>query len=159
MWANAQRDDHPAEYRWCALCSTPQFGWRPLLECHAVTLPRREMCWNLLWCPKLTNRSQPLVGQSLPYCANMWRKYCCLKMICNDFLVVKLNCWSYAFNIMKYMWILRNVKNKNIVEKKTYESVHGWFASNDIIPGKHNQTMNQTAYWVLNVNNRSRNNT
>jgi len=25
-----------------ALCSTPQFGWRPLLECRAVTLPRRE---------------------------------------------------------------------------------------------------------------------
>jgi len=35
MWANAQRDGRPA-------CSTPQFGWRPLVECHAVTLPRRE---------------------------------------------------------------------------------------------------------------------
>ena len=58
-----------------------------------------------------------------------------LKMICNDFLVVKVNCWSYVFNIMKYMWILRNVKNKNIVEK-TSESVHGWFASDDVIPGK-----------------------
>ena len=40
-----------------------------------------------------------------------------LKMICNDFLVVKVNRWSYVFNIMKYMSILRNVKNKNIVEK------------------------------------------
>jgi len=28
-----------------ALCSTPQFGWRPLLECRAVTLPRRETRW------------------------------------------------------------------------------------------------------------------
>ena len=26
-----------------ALCSTPQFGWRPLLECRAVTLPRHEI--------------------------------------------------------------------------------------------------------------------
>jgi len=25
-----------------ALCSTPQFGSRPLLECRAVTLTRRE---------------------------------------------------------------------------------------------------------------------
>jgi len=25
-----------------ALCSTPQFGSRPLLECRAVTLPRHE---------------------------------------------------------------------------------------------------------------------
>ena len=29
-----------------ALCWTPQFGWRPLLECRAVTLPRRETRWN-----------------------------------------------------------------------------------------------------------------
>jgi len=46
-----------------------------------------------------------------------------LKMICNDFLVVKVNCWSHVFNITKYMRILRNVKNKNIVEKMS-ESVH-----------------------------------
>ena len=26
-----------------------------------------------------------------------------LKMICNDLLVVKVNCWSYVFNIMKYI--------------------------------------------------------
>ena len=34
MWANAQRDGRPAEYR-----------WRPLLNaavCRAVTLPRRK---------------------------------------------------------------------------------------------------------------------
>jgi len=36
MWANAQRDGRPAEYRG-ALCSTPQFGWRTLLECSAKT--------------------------------------------------------------------------------------------------------------------------
>jgi len=45
----------------------------------------------------------------------------CLKMICNDFLVVKVNCWSYVFNIMKYMWILRNVKNKNTIEKNVWK--------------------------------------
>jgi len=38
MWANAQRDGRPAEYR----CSTSQFGRRPLLECRAATLLRRE---------------------------------------------------------------------------------------------------------------------
>ena len=54
-----------------ALCSTPQFGWRPLLECRAVKLPRRETRWNYLGCPKLTKRSQPLVGRSSPYCEEM----------------------------------------------------------------------------------------
>ena len=61
-----------------ALCSTPHFGWRPLVECRAVTLPRRETRWNYLGCPKLTKRSQPLVGRSSPCYGDMWRRYCCL---------------------------------------------------------------------------------
>ena len=44
MWANAQRDGRPAEYRWCPLFNAAKFGRRPLLECRAVTLPRRETC-------------------------------------------------------------------------------------------------------------------
>ena len=62
MWANAQRDGRPAEYRWRPLFNAAKFGWRRLLECRAVTLPRSETRWNLQGCPKLVNRSQPLVG-------------------------------------------------------------------------------------------------
>jgi len=54
-----------------ALCSTPQFGGRPLLQCRAVTLPRRKTRWNYLGCPKLTKGSQPLVGRSSPYSGDM----------------------------------------------------------------------------------------
>jgi len=61
MWANAQRDGRPAEYRWRPLFNTAKFGWRSLLECRAVN--RRETRWNLQGCPKLTKRSQPLVGR------------------------------------------------------------------------------------------------
>jgi len=68
MWANAQRDGRPAEYRWRPLFSAAKFGWRPLLEYRAVTLSRRETRWNYLGCPKLTKRFQPLVGRSSPYC-------------------------------------------------------------------------------------------
>jgi len=78
MWANAQRDGRPAEYRWRPLSNATKFGWRPLLECHAVTLSRRKTRWNLQGCPKLVNRSQLLVGRSSPYCEDMWRRYCCL---------------------------------------------------------------------------------
>jgi len=78
MWANAQRDGRPAEYRWRPLFNIAKFGWRPLLECRAVTLPRRESRWNLQGCPKLANRSQPLVGRSSPYYEDMWRRYRCL---------------------------------------------------------------------------------
>ena len=78
MWANAQRDGRPAEYRWRPLFNAAKFGWRPLLECRAVTLPRRQTRWNFQGCPKLTKRSQPLVGRSSPYYGDVWRRYCCL---------------------------------------------------------------------------------
>ena len=65
MWANAQHDGHPAEYRWRSLSNAAKFGWRPILECRAVTLLKRvtRNRWNLQGCPKLANRSQPLVGR------------------------------------------------------------------------------------------------
>ena len=78
MWANAQRDGRPAEYRWRPLFNAAKFGWRALLECHAVTLPRRETRCKLQGCSKLANRSQPLVGRSSPYYDDMWRRYRCL---------------------------------------------------------------------------------
>ena len=81
MWANAQRDGRPAEYRSRPLFNAAKFGWRPLLEYNAVKLPRRETRWNLLGCPKLPDRSQPLVGWSSPYCWYIWRRYCCLTSI------------------------------------------------------------------------------
>jgi len=78
MWANAQRDGSPAKYRWRPLFNAAMFGWRPILECRAVMLPISKTCWNLQGCPKLVNRSQPLVGRSSPYCEDMWRRYCSL---------------------------------------------------------------------------------
>jgi len=79
MWANAQRDGRCTEYRWRPLFNAAKFGWRPLLQCRAVTLPRHETRWNLLGCPKLPDRSEPLVGRSSPYCEDVWRRYGRLK--------------------------------------------------------------------------------
>jgi len=78
MWTNAQRDGRPAEYRWRSLFNAAKFGWRPLLECGTVTLPRRESRWNWKGCPKLVNRSQPLLAGSSPRYEDMWRRYRCL---------------------------------------------------------------------------------
>jgi len=76
MWAIAQRDGRPAEYRSRPLFNAIKFGWRPLLECRAATLPRRETGRNLLGCPKLPNGSQPSVGRSWPYYGDMRGRYC-----------------------------------------------------------------------------------
>ena len=80
MWANAQRDGRPAEYRWRPLFKAAKFGWRPLLECREVTRPRRKTSWNLQGCPKLANRSQPLVRRSSPYYQDTCRRYCYLNV-------------------------------------------------------------------------------
>jgi len=90
MWATAQRDGCPAKYRWRPLFNAAKFGWRPLLVCRAVTLPRHETRWNLHGCPKLANRSQPLVGRSSPYCEDVWRRYCCL----TNFFPIVATCLS-----------------------------------------------------------------
>jgi len=71
MWASAQHGGHPAEYRWRPLFNAAKFGCRPLLECRAVTLSRGETRWNLQGCPKLPNRSQPLVGRNSPHYEDM----------------------------------------------------------------------------------------
>jgi len=57
MWANAQHDGHPAEYRYLhvvlkmppyyfwnirPMLIAAKFGSRPLLKCLAVTLPKYE---------------------------------------------------------------------------------------------------------------------
>ena len=44
MWANAQRDGRPAEYRWRPLFNVAAVWLTPIttVECLAVTLPRRE---------------------------------------------------------------------------------------------------------------------
>jgi len=42
MWANAQRDGRPAEYRWRPLFNAAVWLKLTILECRAVTLARRE---------------------------------------------------------------------------------------------------------------------
>ena len=43
-----------------------KFGWPPVSDVAAVTKARRKTRSNLQGCPKLPNRSQPLVGGSSP---------------------------------------------------------------------------------------------
>ena len=69
MWANAQRDGRPAEYRW-----RPMFNAAVWL-CSNAAKTRDPLKFG---CPKLTKRSQPLVGRRSPYCDDMWGRYCCL---------------------------------------------------------------------------------
>ena len=101
MWANAQRDGRPAECRWRPLFNAAKSGWCTLLECYAVTLSRRETRWNLQGCPKLANRFQPLMGLSLQYYEDMWRRYRCL----TSFFPIVDMCLSCE-DIARQTWVM-----------------------------------------------------
>ena len=45
MWANAQRDGRPDEYRWRPLVNAVKFGWRPLLHRVSKNVPPLA-CYN-----------------------------------------------------------------------------------------------------------------
>jgi len=49
MWANAQRDGRPAEYRWRRLFIAAKFGWHPLVPCSKAAKTRKldvEISWD-----------------------------------------------------------------------------------------------------------------
>ena len=77
MWAYAQRDGRPGECMWCPVLNAVD-------QIAKITTPRYETRWNLIECAKFTNRSQPSMGRSSPYCQDMWRRYCCLTSYISD---------------------------------------------------------------------------
>ena len=77
MWANAQCDGHPAEYRWRPLFNATVW----LMPTTTVPCSNATKMWNPLkfaGVPKLANGYQPLVGWSSPYYQDMCKRNCCL---------------------------------------------------------------------------------
>ena len=68
MWANAQRDGRPAEYRWRCVFNAAKFGSLPLLECCAVTLPIYKSA-------RLGGRKVNFAPGKIPLRDNSCRKY------------------------------------------------------------------------------------
>jgi len=77
MWANAQRDSRPAEYRWRPLFNAAVW-LTPTTRLPCSNAAKMQNPLKFAGCPKLANRSQPLVGRSSPYCTAVYGRYCCL---------------------------------------------------------------------------------
>jgi len=96
MWANAQRDNRPAEHWRCpqkCIYNVPaqktakhcaMYRWSLVNDVTGVMKPRPKTYWNLLGSPKPLKGSQPLVGWSVPYFGHTWRRYCCLTSFFSD---------------------------------------------------------------------------
>jgi len=61
-----------------------------IVPCCSAAKTRNPLKFAL--CPKLPDRSQPLVDPSSPYCGDMWRRYCCLTV----FFLILDTCLSCA---------------------------------------------------------------
>jgi len=69
MWANAQRDGLPAEYRWRSLFNAAKFGWRPLLECRAASCQDAKPVE--IW--RVPQTTGPISAASAPKFTISWR--------------------------------------------------------------------------------------
>jgi len=85
MWADTQRDGRPAEYRWRPLFNAAKLADNTGVPSSNAAKTRNPL--KLAGVPKLPDGSQPLVGHSSPYCEDIWRTYCCLKICGGDIAV------------------------------------------------------------------------
>ena len=70
MWANAQRDGCPAEYRWRPLFNAAKFGWHPLPDCWSNAAKTR----NPLKLAGVPQTRQQISAVSGPKFTILWRR-------------------------------------------------------------------------------------
>jgi len=73
MWASTQRDGRPVQYRWRPLFNAAVW-LTPTTRVPCSNAAKTRKLLKFAGCPKLANRSQPLVGRSSPYYQDMWRR-------------------------------------------------------------------------------------
>ena len=78
MWAYAQHDGRPAEYRWRPLSNAEKVWLTPTTRVPCSNAATTRNPFKFAGVPKLANKSQPLIGRRSPYYQGMWRRYCCL---------------------------------------------------------------------------------
>jgi len=71
-----QRDGCPAEYRWCPLVNAAVW-LTPTTRVSCSNAFKMQNPLKFAGVPQTTERSQPLVSRSSPYCKDIWRRYCC----------------------------------------------------------------------------------
>jgi len=74
MWANAQRDGRPAEYRWRPLFNAAVW----LTPTATVPFTNAAKTRNPLKLAGMPQTNEPIsaVGRSSPYCKDTWGRYC-----------------------------------------------------------------------------------
>ena len=83
MWANAQRDGHPAEYRWRSLFNaavwlTPTTR----VPCSNAAKTRNPLKFAAV--PQTTGPISAASGSKFTILGDMWRRYCCLTSFFSD---------------------------------------------------------------------------
>jgi len=80
MWANAQRDGRPAEYRWHRLFSAAVW-LTPTTRMPCSNAAKTRNLLKFAGVPQTTGSISAAIGPNgTPYCEDIWRRYCCLKL-------------------------------------------------------------------------------
>jgi len=84
MWANAQRDGRPAEYRWRPLFNAPLW----LTPTTTAPCSNAAKTRNPLQCagmPQTRQQISAAVRRSSPYCEYIWARHCCLTFFSRNY--------------------------------------------------------------------------
>jgi len=77
MWANAQRDGRPAEYRWPPLFNATVW-LTPTTRVPCSNAAKTRNPWKFAGVPQTNETMSAASGPKLTYCGDMWRRYCSL---------------------------------------------------------------------------------
>ena len=79
MWANAQRDGRPAEYRWRPMFSAAKFGWHgPTTRVPCSNAAKTRNPLKLAGVPQTNELISAASEPSSPYCKDMCGRHCCV---------------------------------------------------------------------------------
>jgi len=83
MWANAQRDGRPAEYRWRLLFNVAVW-LTPTTRVPCSNAAKAQNPLKFTGVPQTNKTISAANGPSSPYYGDMWRRYCCLTSFFSD---------------------------------------------------------------------------
>jgi len=105
MWANAQHDGRPAEYR------SPSVRRRKVWLTPTARVPcsnsaKKRNALKFAGVPQTRQQiSAASMGRSSPYCKDMWMRYCCLTFFSNCRYVPELRRYSSTNCAMVRRWL------------------------------------------------------
>ena len=112
MWANAQRDGRPVEYRWRPLFNAA-VSLTPITRVPCINAAKTRSPLKFAWVPQTRQQISAASGRSSP-CEDMWGRHCCLAIffrlsihaLVAEIQPDKLCDGAHIANLLAIVWVL-----------------------------------------------------